>query len=405
MARLKVAILAPPWLQIPPKGYGGIEMVLVGLIQELAKKDVDVEVFTVGAMPGFKTVKVHSLYKTEQYEHIHKPMYESLPILAAHMLFSLDEIARQGDFDIIHDHNGFFGPALLRWVSEVPGMPPAIHTNHGPPFTSNATLSQCIPDNRPFWRQLAVTKRLFVVGISESLMRLTPEDLKGHVLPAVYNAIDATQFTFYPKKDDYFVTMARFNEDKGEHIAAELCRKHHYRLKMAGTVAGIMTPKRLLLELANPNSKYRNFADFSYYSDKILPFTALSKRIQYVGNLGGRSKQRLLGLAKALLFPIQWEEPFGMAVIEAMACGTPVVAMNRGAMPEIIQHGVNGFLANSVEEFEEYMTRVGEISPEACRKSVEDHFSISKMADDYIDRYKEVIRRTTRPFGSPGLMV
>jgi glycosyltransferase involved in cell wall biosynthesis len=140
MARLKVAILAPPWLQIPPKGYGGIEMVLVGLIQELAKKDVDVEVFTVGAMPGFKTVKVHSLYKTEQYEHIHKPMYESLPILAAHMLFSLDEIARQGDFDIIHDHNGFFGPALLRWVSEVPGMPPAIHTNHGPPFTRQSSI-------------------------------------------------------------------------------------------------------------------------------------------------------------------------------------------------------------------------------------------------------------------------
>ncbi|MBC7746434.1 glycosyltransferase, partial [Pedobacter sp.] len=108
----------------------------------------------------------------------------------------------------------------------------------------------------------------------------------------------------------------------------------------------------------------------------------------------GRTKQRLLGRAKALLFPIQWEEPFGMAVIEALACGTPVVAMNRGAMSEIIKHGVNGFLANSIEEFEEYMTRVGEISPEACRVSVEENFSLDSMADGYIERYKEVLRRT-----------
>ncbi|MBC7746727.1 glycosyltransferase, partial [Pedobacter sp.] len=332
MPGLKIAIIAPPWLQIPPKGYGGIEMVLIGLIQGLVKKGVQVEVFAAGSTKGLKGVKVHSLYKTEQFEYIHKPAYEALAPYTAHMLFALDEIARQGDFDIIHDHNGFLGPTVLRWATEVPGMPPAIHTHHGQPFSSNATIAQGAADNRPHWRQLASAKRLFIVGISESLMRLTPKDLLPQTLPAVHNAIDAEQFTFYPKKDDYFVTLARFNQDKAQHIAAELCRKHRYKLKMAGNVAGIMTPKQLLLELANPQSKYRSIGDFMYYSDKILPYTIMSKRIQYVGNVSGRTKQRLLGRAKALLFPIQWEEPFGMAVIEALACGTPVVAMNRGAM-------------------------------------------------------------------------
>lgn len=102
---------------------------------------------------------------------------------------------------------------------------------------------------------------------------------------------------------------------------------------------------------------------------------------------------KLISNAKALLFPIDWEEPFGMAVIEALACGTPVVAMNRGAMPEIIEHGVNGFLANTEKEFFEYANRVDEIDPEACRKSVEQKFSAKTMAEAYVDRYRQTIKR------------
>ena len=98
--------------------------------------------------------------------------------------------------------------------------------------------------------------------------------------------------------------------------------------------------------------------------------------------------------AKALLFPIDWEEPFGMAVIEALACGTPVIAMNRGAMPEIIEHGVNGFLANDIHEFEEYMRRVDEINPADCRRSVAEKFSSDAMAKAYLARYHEAIKRS-----------
>jgi glycosyltransferase involved in cell wall biosynthesis len=144
------------------------------------------------------------------------------------------------------------------------------------------------------------------------------------------------------------------------------------------------------MELANPLSTYRGLSDFRYYSDKIFPFLDHGK-IDYVGEVSGDRKLKFIGQAKALLFPIQWDEPFGMAPIEALACGTPVIAMARGALPEIIEHGVNGFLAKTEAEFKHYMTRIDEIDPAACRKSVEDKFSASLMAKRYLERYEAAI--------------
>ena len=151
-----------------------------------------------------------------------------------------------------------------------------------------------------------------------------------------------------------------------------------------------------MLELANLLSKYRKDPDFRYYSDKILPLTIANPRITFLGNVAGKRKMKLLSEAKALLFPIDWEEPFGMVMIEALACGTPVVAMNRGAVPEIIEHGVNGFIADTEAEFAQYIKRVGEIDPEVCRKSVEDKFSVDTMAKAYIERYEQAIKRASK---------
>lgn len=162
---------------------------------------------------------------------------------------------------------------------------------------------------------------------------------------------------------------------------------------MAGTVADIGSNRKLLSELSSPLSSYRTNIEFRYYSDKVLQHVLAHRNISYVGNIGGAKKMKFISQAKALLFPIEWEEPFGMAVTESLACGTPVVAMNRGAMPEIIEHGVNGFLANDEEEFYEYAERVDEIDSAACRRSVEERFSSDIMALAYIDRYREVIKR------------
>lgn len=394
MSKLRVAIIAPPWLALPIRGYGGIELVIDGLVAGLRKQNVEIEIFGNGAHTT-RGVKTHSLYKTEQFNHIHKPMYESFPIVSAHLQFALDAIKKDGTFDIIHDHTGFLGMQLLAWATADPGLPPAVHTHHGPPFSTEHMLEQDLPDNRPFWEQLAGhTGRSYIVGISDALMKPAPEGLRKFILPTVYNAVDISHFHFSPNKKNYFITLARFTHDKGQHVAVRLAAKMKARLRMAGTVAGIESNRKLLLELANPMSQYRSVGEFSYYSDRILPYVLRYPKITYSGNLKGAKKQKFISEAKALLFPIDWEEPFGMAVIEALACGTPVIAMNHGAMPEIIEHGVNGFLANDEQEFEEYMKRIDEIDPALCRQSVAEKFSSEAMATAYIERYHEAIKRS-----------
>ncbi|HSX27253.1 MAG TPA: glycosyltransferase, partial [Patescibacteria group bacterium] len=135
---------------------------------------------------------------------------------------------------------------------------------------------------------------------------------------------------------------------------------------------------------------YRNDLYFKYFKNEVAP-NLIPNQIEYVGTITGKRKQRLFNKAKALLFPIDWEEPFGMAVIEALACGTPVVAYRRGAMPEIIEHGVNGFLADNYREFKRYARQVSDIDPEACRRTVEQKFSADKLAENYTNLYRKII--------------
>ncbi len=390
MKALRVAMLAPPWLPIPPIGYGGIENVLQALIPELLKLGVEVELFATGNTT-IPATKHHALYADGQYQHIHEPQYESMPITIGHLLYALNVIRKSGDFDIIHDHNGFLGPLALANTQD--NIPPAIHTLHGPPFTTASRLDQTsLPDNLPMWRELATANKLYLVGISNAMTREAPKEIKHLVLPSIHNAIDVSQFPFVAKKKDYFITLARFHPEKGQHIAVQIAMELGYTLKMAGVVGDLTTHRKVMLEIANPLSPYRSVSDFRYYSDFIFPHL-LTGSIEHVGEVSGQRKMDFISNAKALLFPIQWEEPFGMAVIEALACGTPVVAMDRGAMPEIIKHGYNGFLAHNIDEFKAYTARVHEIDPGNCRKSVEEKFSARHMAERYIEHYKTIISK------------
>lgn len=391
----RVAMIAPPWLALPVKGYGGIELVVEALVRELQKQGIEVVLFANGArkMKGVKTI---SFYNEELFETIDYPYYNApLQIMQTHLNYALQYIEKDGKFDIIHDHNPFIGPAFFSPVSRIPGMPPIIHTFHGPPFSTEEMIRAGQIDNRP---QLEVMNngRLYHVCISESMAKQAPKNIHSHLLEPVHNAIDVANFPFVEKKGHYYITLARFTQDKGQHIAAKFALKYRKRLRMAGTVAGIGSSRKLILELSNPISSYRSNEEFRYYSDKVLSYTVRSPRITYSGAMSGKKKMRFIANAKALLFPIQWEEPFGMAVIEALACGTPVVAMNRGAMPEIIEHGVNGFLADTEQEFFEYAQRVGEIDPAECRRSVERLFAADQMAERYIDRYMAVIKRAKK---------
>lgn len=349
------------------------------------------ELFSIG-QTTIKADKKHYLYKEEQYKYIHEPMYNALPIAIAHTLFTLNKVKAAGDFDIIHSHNGYVDTLAAMYTDGV--LPPMVHTLHGPPFTTPDRLALDLPDNLPMWKEIGKSSsdNFYLVGISESLMRNAPRAVKRLALSPVHNGVDPEQFPFVSEKSDYFVTLARSHPDKGQAIAVRACFRLGFKLKLAGVVANMNKPRQVMMELANPLSPYRSLIDFRYFSDQIFPYLD-NGHIEYVGDLSGQNKLDFLSHAKALLFPIQWEEPFGMAPIEALACGTPVIAMARGALPEIIKHGVNGFLAKDEEEFEMYMKRVDEIDPAACRKSVEDKFSAHHMAELYLKHYQTVAKR------------
>ena len=388
-------MIAPPWLALPIKGYGGIELVIEGLVKGLRDRGVEVELYANGdhslRSPGIHT---HSLYKDELFSEIYKPYYETVATPLAHLNFALNEIRKDGRFDIIHDHNPHIGPSYWALASQLHDVPPVLHTFHGPPFEGSTCAENGAVYKTDDLEEITHLNKLFFTGISDIIAASAPKNLQRHMLPAVHNALDFNAFPFVKKKKDYFITLARFAPYKGQHIAVNTAIKLKTRLRMAGLIDAIDSNRRLMLELSNPQSEFRASQQFRYYSDKILPATVEHRFISYVGNISGVRKMKFISEAKALLFPIQWDEPFGMAVIEALACGTPVVAMNRGAMPEIIEHGKNGFLANNEEEFEMYAAQVDKIDPARCRKSVERHFSADAMAKKYQTLYKQVIKRS-----------
>lgn len=395
MSNLRVAMIAPPWLAMPVEGYAGLERVIEALVKGLIRKGVEVEIFGIKGKSLYGA-KVHGITEKEQFGSILRPMYDySLAVPCAHVLKSLRKIKEDGNFDIIHDHNYFVGPSILSYAAGVDGVPPAIHTIHGPQLTTSKMLKEGVFDNRNYWKELRGSKGLFTVPISDAMKQIMPKELGRTMLNTVHNAVDVSTLPFvgHEGKKRYFITLARFTHDKGQHIAAKICARRGYRLRMAGTVATLGSARKLMFEVANPLSSYRSDEDFKYYSDKVLPYILRSPLVTYSGEIGGKQKLKFISEAKALLFPIQWDEPFGMSVIEALACGTPVIAMNRGAMPEIIEHGVTGFLANNEEEFAEYMKRIDEIDPQACRKAVEAKFSDDRMTARYIERYEEAIKR------------
>lgn len=393
---LRVAMVAPPWLALPTKGYGGIERVIEGLVAELQKRGIEVVLFANGARK-MRGITTFSLYKEEQYQHIYEPYYESSAIVNAHLLFAKSKILEDGKFDIIHDHTPHLGPMFWSLASQSAKLPPVLHTFHGPPFGTSETKDVGSVYRDDDLKQITDLTGLYFSCISDAMTKTVPTALKPHLLDAVHNAIDVESFPLVDQKKNYFITLARFAPYKGQHIAVRGAAKLRAHLRMMGIVAGdIASNRKLLFELANPLSPYRNDQQFRYYSDKIFPYVLRYPRITYSGNLSGQRKMKYLSESKALLFPIQWEEPFGVAVIEALACGTPVVAMDRGAMPEIIEHGVTGFLAKDENEFFEYMKRVDEIDPAACRRSVEEKFSAQSMATTYLDRYQEVVKRSKK---------
>jgi glycosyltransferase involved in cell wall biosynthesis len=341
---MKIAVLAPVWIPIPPVGYGGIERVLKLLVDELVEMGNEVTLYAAG---GSNTRARQVAYFDEGPTlRMGETLYD-----AQHVGLAIRDIARSG-YDLVSDHSGFVGPAL----APLAGCP-FVHTLHGPFH----------PEVKRFYD--AFNDDVFFIAISGFQQQCHP-DL--NYLGVAHNAIDLTLHRFQPSKEDYFACVGRICEAKGTHHAVRIAKETGCRLMLAGKIdAGL---------------------DKAFFEAEVRPH--LDDRIVYRGEVSEAEKVKLVAGAKAFLFPIQWEEPFGLVMAEAMACGTPVITTRWGAAPEVVEHGKTGFVLNSPAEFPSAMQHLDAIDPKVCRDEAERKFGPPAMATKYLAHFREALRRS-----------
>jgi glycosyltransferase involved in cell wall biosynthesis len=338
-----IAEIAPPWFPVPPRGYGGIELVVAQLADRLSERH-DVTLF---AAPGSET---EARLVTTSLDAPDPALLGSAWLDAHHAVSAYLQI-QDGHFDVVHDHSGIVGPALGALLC---GAPPVVHTLHGP------------------WNELerryyaTIQHRVHLVAISEA-----QRNANGDVEYAgvVHNGIDLERYPFREEKDDFLVYIARANPDKGPTIAIEVARR-----------AGL--PLAMIVKKEEPFEQ-------SYWDEIVAPH--LHDEVEVYENVPHERKVDLLARARALIFPIQWPEPFGLVMVEAMACGTPVVACPAGAANEVVADGITGFLRSSVDDLVDAVGRVGECAPEQCRDRVARRFSTAVMVSGYEALFEGVV--------------
>jgi glycosyltransferase involved in cell wall biosynthesis len=340
---LRIAVIAPVWIPVPPEGYGGIERVLKLLVDELVEMGHDVTLF--GAGPCRTGARQVLTLEEAPTDHMGETLYD-----AYHVGLAFRRIVEQGNFDVVHDHSGFLGPAFASLLPI-----PLVHTLHGP-FT---------PQTIMFYS--AFKEDCHYVAISNSQRNGCP---RLNYAGVVHNAVDVKEYRPSGKKEDYLICISRICEDKGTATAVRLARETGWKLILAGKI----DPGR----------------DREYFEREVRPLLD-GDRVVYLGEVSEKEKIRLLSGARAFLFPIQWDEPFGLVMAEALACGTPVLVTRRGAAPEVVDHGRTGFLADSPEDLVTYLGRLEELSPAECRRAAEEKFSPRAMASSYLDIYAKVI--------------
>jgi glycosyltransferase involved in cell wall biosynthesis len=381
MART-VLVNAGPWVAVPPPGYGGIEQVLATLIPELRARGVRVWLCAVGG----STVEVDRLIPTFEHgmlEHITGPYNQMMGIAHAHMRRVVDvlEVAR-GEIDLVHDNLEVVGAAMLAAMGRQ--APPVLQTLHWD-----------LRKHPDFYGAFDGRRRAFFNTVSLPQMKTAPANLRRQIVAAIPLATRVEATPFQPVKGDTFLVLARFAAFKGQDVAARICRERGWRCDLAGPVAGRPDAQALERALSDPSAGARSAPDVQYFLERVRPQLD-GCAVRWIGTITGAAKFERLGTARALLCPISWDEPGATNVVEALACGTPVIGMRRGALPSLIEHGVTGFLARDETEFAHYMDRAHELDPAACRRAAEERFTAGRMAEAYLAAYDDVIRRSAR---------
>ena len=339
---MRIGIISPPWVPVPPRGYGGTEAVIDSLARGLDRAGHDVVLYATG--DSTCPVDVRSYWP----EGV-APMGAILPE-TAHVLAAYETLAA---CDVIHDHT-LIGPLLSQRHRT-----PVVTTNHAP-FT---------PEIRALYN--AVTPRVSLVAISHAQRAAAPEIPVARV---IHHGVDVASIPVGDGRGGYLVFLGRMNADKGVHRAIEIARRAGVPLKIA--------------------AKMREEAEIAYFDGVVRPL--LGGSVEYLGEVAPDEREQLLGSALALVNPIAWPEPFGMVMVESLATGTPVLTAPLGAAPEIVDDGVTGILANDVAALADAVALVGALDRGACRAAVEARFSADRMVAEHLDLYTSLVHTAPR---------
>jgi hypothetical protein len=344
---LRIAEICPPWIAVPPKGYGGIEWVVALLADGLAEAGHDVTLFATGD----SQTKARLEYVFEQAPG--SAAINDIVLDTTHTLFSLQHAAER--FDVLHVHSPFSTLA----ASVETGVP-TVHTLHG----------SFVPEMTRLYSFVA--HRAWFVAISEAQKRFNDDLRYGGV---VYNGIDMSSYPLQQEKEDFVLFLGRAAPEKGWRRAID-----------AAVAAGERLVSAVKISHPTEQEEWKNNVE------PILP-----SDFEVLGEITLEEKVSLLRRAKAVLFPIDWAEPFGLVMTEAMACGTPVIATPRGSVPEVVEDGVTGWIVD-VEDYAaqaaDRLTRVSEIDPLACRERVQRLFSKEAMVAGYERVFERAVSAT-----------
>jgi glycosyltransferase involved in cell wall biosynthesis len=332
-------LLAPISWPTPPPGYGPWEQIAYNIAQGMQRRGLDVTLFATG--DSRTSARLRSVVPVGLAED---PAQNAEVATALHIA---SVFAGAHAFDLIH--NNFDWKPLTYALAT--STPPLITTIHG--FSSPPILAA----------YYAAAQRSFYCSISDS-----DRDPGLPYLATTYNGIDPAEFTFVDRPGDYLLFLARFHPEKGAHLAIEVAKRAGIRLKMA----------------AIPQ-------DEAYFNECVAPHID-GDRVQFLGHVKGEARDELLGGALALVHMTTRPERFGLTLIEAMACGTPVLGARMGSIPEIVVDGVTGYLCDNVDDAVAGVSRLAALERHACRRHVEENFSVERMVDRYCDAYREALR-------------
>jgi glycosyltransferase involved in cell wall biosynthesis len=345
---MKIAIVSPFEESVPPLKYGGTELVVNNLIDGLLRLRHDVTLLASGdSKTGAKLVPIFP----RAIRRI--PKFKDLKLRDSYKFIGVGKIINylsKNKFDIIHNHIGW---RILPFENLVTA--PMVTTLHGPLDV--------------FYQQEVYSAygQSRYISISYNQRKPMP---KLNYVANIYHGLELDKFKYFPQPKDYFAFLGRMSPEKGPVEAIQIAKKAGVKLVMAAKVDAV---------------------DVKYFKDQVEPLID-GEQIQFIGEVDHPGKVKLLGNAKALIAPIQWEEPFGLYLIEALACGTPVISMRRGSVPELIVDKKTGFICKSINEAAVKIKFISKISREDCYQYTLSHFSVERMAMDHLNLYAKILK-------------